>query len=128
LAKGQRTGNAWKTGYTRYKAEGRHAKNKIRNLKKHLEKNPKDLQGRADLKRLEDEVKFTRNRPSGKTQNMHTKRVQEWEARLARANKHREQFGKNESRDASPSDIYTQIMSQLSRALAGDTDRKLLQR
>lgn len=128
MAKSQRSGKAWKSGYTTYKAENRQEKNKIRRLKRYLKDNPNDLQAAAALKRLEgDGAKYTRNhRPSGKGQTIVGQEEAKTRATLARLRAHDEQFKQKASRKPSPSDIHAQLMDAFSRALSKQLDKDML--
>lgn len=95
MAKRQRGGESWKKGYTAYKAQGRHASNKIKRLRKYVAKNPKDEQAANALKRLEKEVKYTRNKPSGKAIENKEKHLRPIEAKVRRAVKNMNEYGKN---------------------------------
>lgn len=123
-----RSGNAWKNGYSRYKAENRHAKNKIRRLRKYIMKNPNDEQAKSALSRLEKEVKYTRNHARGKTQSAHDRRLDSTIASVERGATHRATFGKNESTKPSPTDIRAQLIDLYSLIFADKVDRKILRK
>lgn len=96
MAKGKKTSEARKRRGQNYKNEGRHAKNKIRRLRKYVAKFPKDLQAAEALKRLEKKVEYTRNHPTtGKGINNNERILRPLEAAARRGAKNKAQFGKN---------------------------------
>lgn len=116
MAKHQRSGNAWKNGYSRYKAESRRMKNKIRRLTNYVRKNPKDLQAAKALEGMKHDTTYKRKASGGSGQTINSQKLNKVEASLHRANEHRAKFGQNESKAPSRSDIY----EKMARALAGN--------
>ena len=96
MAKGKKTSEAKKQRRKNYANENRHAKNKLKRLRKYVLKNPKDLQAQAALKRLEGEVKYTRNHPTtGKGINNNERILRPLEARINRGVRNRAEYGRN---------------------------------
>lgn len=63
MAKNKSSNANQKAHYQRYKAEERHAKNKIAKLERYVEQSPNDEQAKLALEKLlEEGVPYTRNR------------------------------------------------------------------
>ncbi len=76
MAKGKTSNKTQKAHYATYKAEEKHAKNKIAKLERHVLKCPNDVQaGKAFNNLVENGVPYTRNRKSIKPNDTVQKRV-----------------------------------------------------
>lgn len=76
MAKSKTSNKTQKAHFATYKAEERHAKNKVRKLERHIDNTPNDEQAAKALENLlENGVSYTRNRRATKPNSTVQKKV-----------------------------------------------------